>query len=139
MMADNKTAVIVAGEDGKPKQVASFDSKSDAAYFARQRITRYGRKAYVGPAGNKDAIAKAIAPDPATRPLNSGMDARVAAMRAQVMQEQTDAEIRSAVEGETELSDDVTEAIEASAATPDPEPEATEAKAKPEKAEAGTK
>jgi hypothetical protein len=126
MMAD-KTAVFVAGEDGKPKQLASFDSKSDAAFFARQRLTRYGKRNYVGPADNKDAIEAALKEPAATRPLNSGMEARVASMRAQVMQEQTDAEIRSAVEGSTKLTDDVTEAVEA-AAEPESEAKSTEAK-----------
>jgi len=138
-MADNKTAVFIADEEGKPKQIASFENKGDAAYFARQRLTRYGKRNYVGPADNKDAIKAALEPPAATRPLNSGMDARVAAMRAQVMQEQTDAAIREAVEGSgSDTEDGIAEAVEASVEATSGEstkPEATEDKAKPAKAE----
>jgi len=124
MMADEKTAVFVADEEGKPKQIATFSNPDDAAFFARQRLTRFGTLNYVGSAKDKDAIKAAVTPPEAARPINNAMEAKVSQMRANAIQEQADEAIREAVSDSAE--DAVAEVKEAAEAAAEAQAEAAE-------------
>ena len=124
MMADEKTAVFVADEEGKPKQIATFSNPDDAAFFARQRLTRFGTRNFVGSTKDKDAIKAAITPPEPARPINNAMEAKVSQMRAQVVQEQADEAIREAVADSA--GDAVAEVKEAAQAAAEAQAEAAE-------------
>jgi hypothetical protein len=87
-MADEKTYVYLRGGDGKPHEAASFADAGDAQeYAARKR--RFGGEAFVSVGtADKDTLKNRFPAPQATAPVNRGIDARLSAARAQVIDEQ---------------------------------------------------
>jgi hypothetical protein len=89
MMGDAQTtSVYLRGEDGKPYEAAQFANFEDAQDFANTKH-KFGEEVLVvqGEPGKEQLAAKF--PEPEQRvPANSALDARIAAAKAQLLDEQ---------------------------------------------------